>query len=387
VLESLLHESAHLAIMRVVDVTDDTVTVQKTLLDEIKSTHAVTKYSATGVLLGKPLPPLASIGVHRVGRKLLLRLLQPAVRHLEPDEEPLFGDSVTSKKAPAARRSEHLAFLRTPLLTVCGQYAETLARDPNGCRVLEQAVAAFFPSSLLNSISSVFAGINVEEVEPPMNMETSSDSDSDSGSDSDEEDAQPAEKKAQKGDADNEEEEEEEEDAEEVEEEDEEEDEVIVKPAAPVEVLSIEEDKIAHTCLKRLLAIERAVEGAAVEGVSLDKSTWENAAPAAGAFANALFQKLQSESRLPQWLACNRACFALVSMLEVPSAQKLMKSVLTGAELAKQLAVQVPTSAGAKALHEALGLSKTAAAAAGKGKKAAAEAPAAESKVAKKARK
>jgi pumilio family protein 6 len=51
-LESLLHDSAFLTIMRLVDVTDDTVTVQKSLLEEIRSPLADIKYTATGEVIG-----------------------------------------------------------------------------------------------------------------------------------------------------------------------------------------------------------------------------------------------------------------------------------------------------------------------------------------------
>ena len=78
--ESLLHDSAYLVILRLVDVTDDTITVQKSLLDEIKSPQPDIKYTATGEVIGTPLPPLVSLAHHRHGHKLLLRLLAPEHR-------------------------------------------------------------------------------------------------------------------------------------------------------------------------------------------------------------------------------------------------------------------------------------------------------------------
>ena len=82
--ESLLHDSAYLVILRLVDVTDDTVTVQKSLLDEIKSPQPDIKYTATGEIIGTPLPPLISLAHHRHGHKLLLRLLAPEHRFIIP---------------------------------------------------------------------------------------------------------------------------------------------------------------------------------------------------------------------------------------------------------------------------------------------------------------
>ena len=64
-----MHDSAHLAIVRLVDVTDDTVTVQKMLLEELKSVNAVEKYTATGELKAVPVPPLVSVATHRTGRQ------------------------------------------------------------------------------------------------------------------------------------------------------------------------------------------------------------------------------------------------------------------------------------------------------------------------------
>jgi hypothetical protein len=103
-----------------VDVTDDTVTVQKSLLEEIRSPLPDIKYTATGDVIGTPYPPLISIAKHRNGSKLLLRLLSPQSKHLEPgDETSLFASvPISSKKAPAVRRREHLAYLKSPLLQV-----------------------------------------------------------------------------------------------------------------------------------------------------------------------------------------------------------------------------------------------------------------------------
>ena len=121
VLESVLHPSAHLAVLRLVDVTDDTVNIQKSLLDEICGTAAVTKYTAGGQVVGTPYPPFVSIAHHYFGRKLLLRLLAPHKRHLEPDEEALFvdGAATASKKSSDSRRLEHLAYIRHNLGTDC----------------------------------------------------------------------------------------------------------------------------------------------------------------------------------------------------------------------------------------------------------------------------
>jgi hypothetical protein len=122
-MESLLHDAAFLPLLRLIDVTDDTVAVQKALFDEIRSTQPAIKYTATGEVIGTPLPPLVSIALHRNGSKLLLHLLAPHKKNLEAgDEAALFSvTSANSKKAPAVRRREHLAYLRAPLIQVSSQ--------------------------------------------------------------------------------------------------------------------------------------------------------------------------------------------------------------------------------------------------------------------------
>ena len=80
-LESLLHESAYLGVMRMIDVTDDTINIQKSLLDELKSLKAIEKYTASGVLITGQEPPWIRIAKHKNAHKLLLRLLTPAVRY------------------------------------------------------------------------------------------------------------------------------------------------------------------------------------------------------------------------------------------------------------------------------------------------------------------
>jgi hypothetical protein len=267
-LESLLHDSAFLAIMRLVDVTDDTVTVQKSLLEEIRSPMADIKYTATGEIIGTPYPPLISIAKHRNGNKLLLKLLAPEKKCLEPgDETDLFATVPTSsKKLPGMRRREHLAYLKAPLIQVCAQYAGDLIRCRSGGKVLEEVVRTFFPASALDSIARVFSGLEVDVAE--LNQE---DMKAYEGADDDEDEEEEEEEEEQEGEG-----EEEEGDNEEMDEEDgdeegeeeegddamdeemaEEESAVPVPKATPVvELLPIQEDPVAHLLLKKLLQFE-----------------------------------------------------------------------------------------------------------------------------------
>ena len=75
-MEALSHEAGHLVVMRLVDVTDDTVTIQKSLLDEMKVTDPAVKLSATGHVVAESLvPPLLKVATSPYGKKFLLRLM------------------------------------------------------------------------------------------------------------------------------------------------------------------------------------------------------------------------------------------------------------------------------------------------------------------------
>lgn len=270
-LESLLHDSAFLAIMRLVDVTDDTVTVQKSLLEEIRSPLADIKYTATGEIIGSPYPPLISIAKHRNGNKFLLRLLSPDKKCFEPgDETDLFATvPPTSKKLPAVRRREHLAYLKAPLIQVCAQYAGDLVRCRSGGRVLEELVRTYFPSTVLDSIARIFAGLEVDV--SPVNEEDMSaygggddDDDDEEEEEEEEEGDHEGEGGDEEGDANEEEEEAMDEDDNELEEDGMEEEMDVEEPAgqaqlnaAPVvELLAIQEDPVAHLLLKKILLLE-----------------------------------------------------------------------------------------------------------------------------------
>ena len=266
-LESLLHDSAFLAIMRLIDVTDDTVTVQKSLLEEIRSILPDIKYTATGDVIGIPYPPLISIAKHRNGNKLLLHLLSPDKKCLEPgDETNLFSTlPLSSKKLPSVRRREHLAYLKTPLVQVCSRYASELVRCRAGGRVLEEVVRTFFPSSVLQSIARIYAGLDVEvgeAVEEDMDEfegeEEEEEEEEEEGEEEDTEDVEAGEGEEEEEEDEEEEDEEEEEegDAMEIEGEAAEKVETSAKAIPVAELLPIQEDPVAHILLKKILLLE-----------------------------------------------------------------------------------------------------------------------------------
>lgn len=262
-LESLLHDSAFLAIMRLVDVTDDTVTVQKSLLEEIRSPLADIKYTATGEVIGTPYPPLISIAKHRNGNKLLLKLLAPEKKCLEPgDETDLFATvPASSKKLPGMRRREHLAYLKAPLIQVCAQYAGDLIRCRSGGKVLEEVVRTFFPASALDSIARVFSGLEVDVAELNQDdMKAYEGADDEEEEDEEEEEEEGGdEEEGDDQEMDEEDGDEEGDDAmdEEIAEEEEEAPVQVPSKTTPAaELLSIQEDPVAHLLLKKLLQFE-----------------------------------------------------------------------------------------------------------------------------------
>jgi CPL (NUC119) domain len=351
VLESLNHDSAHLSVMRLVDVTDDTVNVQKSLLEEIRSVQPVLKYTAAGELIGTPLPPLISIAKHRCGRKLLLRLLAPNRRHLEPDEEGLFYEGVvTSKKLPAARRKEHITYIKNALLQVCTRYPHELVRCQSGEKVLEEVVATFYPAALLSAVARVYAGQEVEgmdtdDVEIEQANEAADGEDDDEEDEEEDDDEQPSRGKAPAAAGADEDDEGGQglgdavddgadwtEELEEIGEDDEEEGEGESKSAAAkgkgavaVPVWPIEEDPVAHRLLKKLIHIEAAVTARRGAGGSipeseleLDDALWEKDTAFPG-FAATLLGHLVEQGSLEAWLTRNRPCLSLADMFKIPS--------------------------------------------------------------------
>eukprot|EP01041_Mallomonas_annulata_P002566 gene2567-5009_t len=379
VLESLLHESGHLAIMRLVDVTDDTVQIQKSILEEILIINKKEEYTADGKLIQKQ-SPLLAIATNVFGSKFLLRLLSPSKRHLEPDEDSLFGLEVTSsKKSHAMRRSEHLAYLRMSLLSLCVKHTETLLRSRCGGKVLEEVVRIFHPVKVIQAIANVFAGIECETVddeeeydETRENMEydenDAEEEEEDGERDGEEEgeEYQPGEGGGEQWDDDNEEGGDDDDDddvemsvPEEELEQDEEEDEVAETKvvAEPAPVLPIYEDGAAHTTLKRLLQLESSAITTTSKGneetTPIDESLWVDAADADyEGLAVSLMQRLSEANQLAVWIQNNRACFALVETCKIPAARDVALGALL--EFNKQIKESATNCAGAKLLKSTL---------------------------------
>lgn len=272
------------------------------------------------------MPPLVSIARHRFGSKLLLRLLAPEKRHLEPDEESLFTQTPlpTSKKSFAARRNEHLAYMRAPLLAICARYVENLVRSAHGSRVLLEVVSAHCPAKVMQRLVALFAHQEVEEEEDDEVMECidnddssddeneevvdNDDEDGEEGVESDGEDGEPDEAVDSSGDDSEEESEDEEEQT----------------KLAPVPTLPIEEDPVAQGFLKRVLALQTAAETGAEE----KPAAWVSEDGTVYPFATLLVEALLSAGTISTWAERNRTAFALADLLKVPSVQAILVSAL-----------------------------------------------------------
>ncbi|CAH0477392.1 unnamed protein product [Peronospora belbahrii] len=161
VLEACNHPSGYLVIMRILDVVDDSVLVQKSVLAELNN-------------------ELFSIATHPSGRKVLLQLLSPLNKKylsaddlvlLEPPMLPLLEDPtvmvVNYKKDPDARREELLKGLLPKLEEMSVQNAAALMRSKEGRDVIVEVAKRSESTELSDSVAdAVFAAPSVEETEP-----------------------------------------------------------------------------------------------------------------------------------------------------------------------------------------------------------------------------
>jgi pumilio family protein 6 len=167
----LLHHDIYLAIIRIVDVTDDTVAVQKNLLQELLS-------SGPGVITKElnnkeALSPLLELALSDTASKLFLMVLieddekrqklfdpyehsvlfsNPTIMELSSDVQQAVA---TSKKEPHIRRQEILQYLKDPLVELCCRHTEELLRSIPGSHVLRDVYAALQPPVLVDAILDV----------------------------------------------------------------------------------------------------------------------------------------------------------------------------------------------------------------------------------------
>ncbi|KAI9988739.1 hypothetical protein PInf_022274 [Phytophthora infestans] len=161
VLDACNHLSGYLVIMRIFDVVDDSVLVQKSILAEMND-------------------ELFSIAMHPSGRKILLQLLSPLNKKylsaddlalLEPPMLPSPEDPtvmvVNYKKDPDARREELLKGLLPKLEEMCAGNAEALMRSKEGRDIIVEVAKRSENSDLADSVAAaVVAEPSDEETEP-----------------------------------------------------------------------------------------------------------------------------------------------------------------------------------------------------------------------------
>lgn len=151
----LLHHDAYLAIIRLVELTDDTVSVQKNILNELVTAPAESEQKDS---------PLLELAISKNSSKLFRMLLAPESRQklFDPFEHSVLfenptvkedGEEVpTSKKESSVRRQELLKFLREPLEQLCSKHTLELMKSQAGSCVLRDVYAAFRPSDVVTSI-------------------------------------------------------------------------------------------------------------------------------------------------------------------------------------------------------------------------------------------
>jgi pumilio family protein 6 len=371
VLESCLHPSGHLYIMRILDVVDDTVSLQKLVLSEIRTLKSDLQYTATGELIpNSDLPALVKVAISAVGSKVLLRLLAPQKRHLEPDEEPLFATMPSSsKKSPSQRRKELLLFMRASLVSMCVRYASVLVRSRCGSKVFQEVASTLYPNNLLK------ATVNV------MLDQATADEGGDEGDDDDEvveEDQDDEAEGVDEDEAENDEamvdnvEDQDDEEGDDVdmmeedgsesdEEQSEHDDTADVVPVT--ELLPIEEDVCAHQTLRRILDIQTALSSNDSSAEPINTEFHETGDVTAVNVANSLFNEIVDRGLLSKWANSSRGCFSLAHMLEdsetkaqhLSVAGKHAKNDKAKAIRAAIASGSAEDSAGAKKLLELLG--------------------------------
>jgi pumilio family protein 6 len=160
----LLHHDAYLAIIRLVQLTDDTVSIHKNLVNELLT--APTKDAAKGEPKESTESPLLEIALSDTGSKLLLMLLiadkETRNKCFDPYEHSVLfpdptimedGEEVpTSRKDSEVRRKELIKYLREPLIELATKHTNELLRTKPGSLLLREVYAAYHPKELVQAL-------------------------------------------------------------------------------------------------------------------------------------------------------------------------------------------------------------------------------------------
>jgi len=176
---SLLHRDAYLAILRLMDVMDDTVLVNKMLLAELHQNPDEKKTEDGGDDNEEEneTSPILDLCLSDTGSKMFLLLLiskddtvssnngkstKKWLKNLDPYEIEVLHrnpcvieneESVpTSKKEEETRRSELLVYLKELLVGVCTKHTEELMRSKTGSKILLEVCAQFRSEELFSAV-------------------------------------------------------------------------------------------------------------------------------------------------------------------------------------------------------------------------------------------
>ena len=179
---SLVHKDAYLALLRLIQVTDDTVSVNKSILNELITLPTKGEDggdSKDDTADGTNSSPLLEVALDETASKLFLLLLvkddQTRMKYFDPYERSiLFPEKVptiteggqeipTSKKDPELRRNELLKYVQKGLVELCSNPTDVqqLVQSLPGSRVLKEVYA-----NILIASSSDDDADNDSDVEP-----------------------------------------------------------------------------------------------------------------------------------------------------------------------------------------------------------------------------
>mmetsp|Transcript_19468 Transcript_19468/g.33196 ORF Transcript_19468/g.33196 Transcript_19468/m.33196 type:complete len:624 (-) Transcript_19468:88-1959(-) len=187
---SLKHRDAYLAVLRMCDVMDDTVLVNKMLLGELHQNPDNEKNEDDDE--NKP-SPILDLVLSDSGSKLFLlllvakeemsssdddkatprwhKLLDPyevSALHQNPTVTENGEEVPTSKKESGTRRRELLVYLKELLVDVCTKHTEELMRSKSGSKVLIEVCENFASEELFQAIVDVCADDSEDEKALPL---------------------------------------------------------------------------------------------------------------------------------------------------------------------------------------------------------------------------
>ena len=295
---SLLHRDAYLAILRLVDVMDDTVLVNKSLLAELhQNPDAKTAEDGEDKEEEEP-SPILDLVLSDTGSKLFLLLLISKdemvssddgkstnrwLKNFDPYEIEILHrnpcvmeneESIpTSKKEEETRRQELLVYLKELLVNACTEHTEELMRSKAGSKVLLEVCEQFPSEELFTAV--------VDACADSLELKESGEADE--------------------------------------------------------KYLTLLEDPVGHLTLKHLFLAESKRDEDDAESL-----------------AKAFYSKF--EDNLGEIASTNRGAFVLSALIQVPSVKKDVKNALKGSK--KDITKLSKSAAGAKVLLDALNAKK-----------------------------